>query len=166
MVKGSKSKDGKRMVKQLPIRTRAAHKSDVRTQFGALCYRVKQGKLKILLVTTRRSGRWIVPKGWPMDKQTPAQSAAQEAWEEAGVIGKPQDRCLGLFSYLKVTADGDKDLPCLAMVYPVLVQSLAADFPEKDQRRRKWFSPRKAAERVSEPELARILRDFDPRILH
>ncbi|MHA6263680.1 NUDIX hydrolase [Arenibacterium sp. CAU 1754] len=153
-------------MKQLPIRTRTSRKGDVRTQFAALCYRVKQGKLKILLVTSRGSGRWIVPKGWPMDKQTPAAAAAQEAWEEAGVVGKAQDRCLGLYSYLKTMENGKQQLPCVAMVYPVLVQSLAADFPEKDQRRRKWFSPRKAAARVAEPELARMLRDFDPGMLH
>ena len=153
------------MVKQLPIRIRAPRKSDVRSQFGALCFRVIRGKVKILLVTSRRTGRWIVPKGWPMDRMTPAESAAREAWEEAGAVGRVQDRCLGLFSYNKLD-DFGFEIPCVAMVYPMRVRSLATDYPEKDQRRRKWFSPKKAAARVSEPELARILRDFDPRALH
>lgn len=105
-----------------------------------------------------------MPKGWPMDGKTPAQSAAQEAWEEAGVVGKPHEQCLGLYSYTKSIGDGAA-LPCVALVYPVRVKSLAPDFPERGQRRRKWFSPKKAAARVQEPELARILRDFDLKVL-
>ncbi|MFD3190652.1 NUDIX hydrolase [Sedimentitalea sp. HM32M-2] len=152
------------LIKQLPITIKASHKSDVRSQFAALCYRVQRDRPQILLVTSRRTGRWIVPKGWPMDGMTPAQSAAQEAWEEAGVVGKPIDRCLGLYSYYKVL-NAVGGLPCVAMIYPVRVKSLVRDFPERYQRRRKWFSPKKAAARVTEPELARILRDFDPKIL-
>lgn len=151
--------------KQLPITIRGANKTDVRGQFAALCYRIKGGKPEILLITSRRSGRWIVPKGWPIDGMTPAASAGREAWEEAGVIGKASDRCLGLYSYTK--QNGSKlVVPCIAMIYPVLVKTLVSDFPEARERRRRWFSPRKAATRVSEPELARILRDFDPRVLH
>lgn len=152
------------MIKQLPITIQAAHKSDVRSQFAALCWRMNCGKSEILLITTRRSGRWIVPRGWPMDGMTPAASAAQEAWEEAGVIGTPLDQCLGLYSYAKTIAPG-QTLPCVAMIYPIEVKSLAAEFPESGQRRRKWFSHRKAAAKVNEPELSRILRDFDPAIL-
>lgn len=151
-------------IKQLPIKIRGARKSDVRSQFAALCYRVKKNKSQVLLITTRRSGRWVVPKGWPMDGLTPAECAAREAWEEAGVIGKAHDRCLGLYSYDKVL-DSAGSYPCVAMVYPVEVASLAASYPEIAQRRRKWFSPKKAARLVTEPELARILRDFDPRLL-
>ncbi|MBK0328559.1 NUDIX hydrolase [Rhodobacteraceae bacterium F11138] len=152
-------------IKQLPLTVRASHKTDVRSQFAALCYRIVQNKPQVLLITARKSGRWIIPKGWPMDGMTPARSAAQEAWEEAGVIGKAVDRCLGLYSYNKnhCTVGG---MPCVAMVFPVRVKSLAQNFPERKQRRRRWFSPKKAASRVLEPELARILRDFDPRILH
>ena len=153
------------MVKQLPMRIRSAHPSDVRSQFGALCYRVEQGKVKVLLITSRNTGRWVIPKGWPVDGCTPAESAAREAWEEAGVTGKVQERCLGIYSYAK-THGPVVGLPCVVMVYPLLVQSLASDFPERDQRRVKWFSPKKAAARVMEPELARMLRDFDPDRLH
>ena len=56
-------------------------------------------------------------------------------------------------------------MPCVAMVYPLRVKALESDFPEASQRRRKWFSSKKAAARVSEPELAKMLRDFDPRSL-
>lgn len=151
-------------IKQLPINLRGARKGDVRSQFAALCYRICNDGTQVLMITTRRTGRWIVPKGWPMDGVTPAESAAREAWEEAGVVGEAQDRCLGLFSYDKVL-EPDRRLPCVAMVYPVKVTSLAATYPEMNERRRKWFAPKKAASLVMEPELARILRDFDPKHL-
>ena len=151
------------MIKQLPLSLRKATKGEVRSQFAALCYRVANDKVQVLMITSRRSGRWIIPKGWPIDGQTPAQSAAQEAWEEAGVQGKPVDVCLGLYSYEKFLDKTDQ-LPCVAMVYPVKVKSLSADFPEAGQRKRKWVSRKKAAQMVAEPELARILRDFDPRL--
>ena len=151
-------------IKQLPIKIRADNKSDVRTQFAALCYRISKGKTEVLLITSRRTGRWIAPKGWPMDGMTPAECAAQEAWEEAGVVGRAQDRCLGLYSYNKVVA-AKADLPCVALIFPVRVKSLSAEYPEAGQRQRKWFPLRKAALLVGEPELARILRDFDPKQL-
>lgn len=150
------------MIKQLPIFLSGAGKRDVRTQFAALCYRVRKNKVQVLMITSRGTQRWIVPKGWPMDGVTPAASAAQEAWEEAGVRGAPDDRCLGIFSYSK-DADDLGALPCLAMVYAVKVETLADDYPEAGQRRRKWMSRKKASRLVDEPELARILRDFDPR---
>ena len=147
--------------KQRPILLQNGDKRDVRTQFAALCYRLIRGKPEILLITSRRSGRWIIPKGWPMDGKTPGESALVEAWEEAGVIGKVHPRCLGLYSYHK-DIGSNRDLPCVAMVYPVRVKSLAHDFPEAGQRKRKWMSPKKAAQRISEPELAHLLRKFDP----
>ncbi|HKL56440.1 MAG: NUDIX hydrolase [Roseovarius sp.] len=150
--------------RQMPITLRTQSKTDVRTQFSALCYRFSKDKPEILLITSRRTGRWILPKGWPIDGQTPGQTALTEAWEEAGVIGKASEQCIGLFSYSKTT-DPEGSLPCLGLVFPVKVKSLAKDFPEAGQRRRQWFRPKKAATRVSEPELAQILRHFDPKRL-
>lgn len=150
--------------RQEPISLADMSKRDLRTQFAALCYRMKKGKPEILLITSRRSGRWIVPKGWPVDGMTPSQSALTEAWEEAGVIGKIHNVSLGLFSYLKQVS-ADTELPCVAVVYPVKVKSLSTKFPEAGQRKRKWFSPKRAAELVSELELADIIRKFDPALL-
>lgn len=153
----------KPVVKQLPITTFGAHKTDVRTQFAALPYRVKNDQVEVLIITSRGTGRWIVPKGWPMDGKTPAQCALVEAWEEAGVNGKAENRCLGIFSYQKtLTKD---ELPVMAMVYPVRVKSLSNSFPEAKERRRKWVSRKKAAKLVNEPELSRIILDFDPRVI-
>ena len=150
--------------KQSPIKLQDASKSDVRTQFAALCYRVHKDEVQVLLITARQSGRWIIPKGWPMDGKTPGESALAEAWEEAGVKGKVIGQSLGLFSYHK-DIDTNREMPCVAMVYPVKVKTLAKSFPEYGQRKRKWFSPKKAALKVSEPELAHILKVFNPELL-
>ncbi len=148
-------------VKQQRINLQSASKSDVRTQFAALCFQIVKGKSRILLITSRGTGRWIIPRGWPMDNKTPSEAALTEAWEEAGVKGKPYQVSLGLFSYTRDIGD-DLQVPCVAMVYPVRVDALSDDYPEATQRKRKWLSPKKAAERVSEPELANIIRAFDP----
>lgn len=167
-MKQTGKRKGKQMTlhlpKQLPLSLQAARKTDVRTQFGALVYRIVNDKVQVLLITSRGTKRWIVPKGWPMPGMTPAKAAAQEAWEEAGVKGKVTNHCLGLFSYNKVL-DKKKSIPCVVLVYPVKAQSLAKDFPEAGQRRRKWFSLKKAAAKVAEPELAQILETFNPRLL-
>ncbi len=149
---------------QLPISTGGGHKSDVRTQFAALCYKVVDGKTRILLITSRRSGRWIVPKGWPVDQMRPAAAAMMEAYEEAGVDGKVVDFCLGLYSYQKTIEDSE-GLPCVAAVFPVKVKSLLKKYPERKERKRRWFSVSKAATKVVEPELARIIKTFDPALL-
>lgn len=146
---------------QLPITVGAASKRDLRTQFAALCYRVNKDRPEVLLITSRDTGRWVVPKGWPMDGKTPAQAAAAEAWEEAGVEGRMLDYVLGLYSYNKVMPEADP-LPVVVALFPLRVKHLAADFPEKDLRRRKWFALKKAAAKVDEPELRKIILAFNP----
>ena len=146
------------MVTQLPISRHGAAKNEVRTQFAALCFRQRKGKTQILLVTSRRTKRWIVPKGWPIESKTPAQSALQEAWEEGGVIGKPVGDCLGVYSFSKEVGD----LSCMAMLYPIKVKSLSKKYPESHERKRRWVSRKKGARLVAEPELARMIREFDP----
>ena len=141
-----------------------ADKRDVRTQFGALCYRVQNSETQILLITSRASKRWIIPKGWPMEGQTPAEAAATEAFEEAGVEGKSFNVCLGLYSYTKVM-EGSDDLPCAVSVFPVKVKKILKTYPEAKERKRKWFSLKKAAARVREPELRKILKHFDASLL-
>lgn len=148
---------------QQPLRLMGGRKSDVRTQFAALCYREQKGKVQVCLVTSRGTGRWIVPKGWPVDNHTPAEAAATEAYEEAGLLGTAVPVCVGVFSYIKPL---DETLtPCVAMVYPLLVKRSLSDWPERAERTRRWFSRKKAAARVAEPELRRIIEEFDPRSL-
>jgi len=129
-------------------------------QAAALCYRIEKGRLRVLLITTRGAGRWIIPKGWLIDGISPAQTAAQEAWEEAGVLGQCAGR-IGQFTHIKNGAD-QRPAPCLVDVFPLRVQSISRHFPEKGMRRRKWFSPKKAALKVRSPELAALLRSFRP----
>lgn len=145
-----------------PLRLAPSGKRDVRTQFGALCWRVQKDKLQVLLVTTRRTRRWVVPKGWPVHGATPSQAAASEALEEAGVEGRVGETCIGIFTYTK-EMEGD-DLPCVVAVFPLAVRKIHPDWPEKSERTRRWLAPRKAAKMVQEPELARILLEFDPRV--
>ena len=143
-----------------PNRIAAFRKRDLRTQFGALCYRVVDDRLQVLLITSRGTGRWILPKGWPIPGITPAGVAMQEAWEEAGVKGRTLGQCVGFYSYIK--RDHDERLPCVVAVFAVKVRSLRQDFPEAGQRNRKWFSRKKAAKLLEEPELRRLVREFDP----
>jgi len=140
-------------------------KRKTRLQFAAICYRKIKSGCEVLLITSRDSGRWVIPKGWPIDGLSPSGTAAQEAWEEGGVRGKVRDTCLGIFAYDKAMETGT-DLPVSVAVYPLRVDSRLADkFPEVGQRKRKWFSPKKAATRVNEPELKRMLKKFDPKSL-
>ena len=131
----------------------------VMTQCGALCWRMRGAGAEILLITSRDTGRWIIPKGWPIDGLSLAEAAAIEAWEEAGVEGGKELPALGAFSYRK-GLEGDHAVSCVVEVFSFRVDRLAERFPEKGQRRRKWFSPKKAAKKVAEPELRRLILDF------
>ena len=133
----------------------------VRVQCGALCWRWQGHDLKVLLVTSRDTGRWIIPKGWLIPDLTAAASAAREAWEEAGVEGAVADLPIGIFAYDK-TMGPAQAIPCLVSVYPLQVTRLRNRFPEVQLRQRKWFSPEKAARKVVEPGLSDILRWFSP----
>jgi 8-oxo-dGTP pyrophosphatase MutT (NUDIX family) len=149
------------MAAQLPISLHGGAKGSARTQFAALCWRMRRGKIQVLLITSRRRKRWIVPKGWPMDGKTPAQCALVEAWEEAGVKGTQSDACIGVYSYARLR-EGEDNIPCLAMLYPVKVKKLRKKFPESRDRRRKWISRKKASRMVSERELAKLILGFSP----
>lgn len=133
----------------------------VQTQYAALCYRLIRDKPQVLLITSRGTGRWIIPKGWPMQGKPPGDAALQEAYEEAGVVGRVTELPLGMYSYAK-TLSNARLVPCIGVVYAVRVDAMKGRFPEEGERRRKWFSRKKAARKVGETELARIIRDFDP----
>ncbi len=127
-----------------------------RTQFGALCWRMHRGHVEVLLITSRDTGRWVIPKGWPIAGKNPQESAAQEAWEEAGVRGAAMAASLGLYAYDK-TRKSREALPCVVSVFPLRVEGLAKTFPERAQRRRRWFRTERAARLVAEPELRAML---------
>lgn len=127
-------------------------------QYGALPWRrSKRGKLKILLITSRERGRWILPKGWPMKGKTPAQAAAQEAFEEAGVIGDPGPEAIGEYTYVKMLRDGSS-ADCSVILFGLHVHNMLINWPESTQRTRRWFTIAEAAETVSDGELGQVLR--------
>ncbi|OYX44554.1 MAG: hypothetical protein B7Z02_05245 [Rhodobacterales bacterium 32-67-9] len=136
--------------------------TEAMAQNAALCFRVtKKRGAEVLLVTSRDTGRWVIPKGWPMKDKSGGECALQEAFEEAGVDGRIVAGAVGIYSYDKVM--DDKSLqPCVVSVFPVEVARLKSNFPEHGQRDRRWFSPKKAARKVAEPELRNILAGFDP----
>lgn len=147
------------MTQNLPIPPVAAEQSCT-IQYGALCWRMHRGKVEVLLITSRDTGRWVIPKGWPMDKRSPAQAAAQEAWEEAGVQGEIAETRLGGFDYQKII-NPKRTLACHVDVFALRVSGLADKFPERKQRRRKWFAAEKAARKVNEPELRQLLAHLE-----
>ena len=142
--------------------------ADARRQYGAVCWRMRGEKVEVLLITSRDTGRWVIPKGWPMKGKSPAETAAQEAFEEAGVRGTAASVALGVYGYDKALcreAGAERHIACAVGVYPLQVAQLADEFPEQRQRRRKWFTPEKAARKVAEPELRDILRSFCAQLL-
>ena len=132
-----------------------------RLQVAALCWRRSAKGLRILLITSRDTGRWVVPKGWPMRNRSEAQAAAREAFEEAGLRGTVSSRSIGVYTYRKRLPAG-RWIPCVVRVYPLEARTMLQVFPETGQRRAKWFEPAKAARRVGEQELAAMIRAFDP----
>lgn len=149
---------------QAPLRIGGAGKRETRTQFAALCFRrnkKRKAGFEVLLVSSLNTRRWVIPKGWPMDGMTPAAAAAQEAWEEAGVRGKVNEACVGLYSYEK-WIDEELSLPCIVAVFGIEVEDLAEAYPEAGRRQRKWVTVGKAAQRVEEEELKHLLQQFHP----
>jgi len=131
-------------------------RSDPSGQYGALCWRMHRGHVQIVLITSRDTSRWVIPKGWPQDGKSAAESAAVEAFEEAGVEGAMAEAPLGLYRYDKVIKPGVVQ-PCIVTVFALHVVRLRARFPERRERRRKWFNAARAARKVAEPELRALL---------
>jgi len=112
-----------------------------------------------LLITSRDTGRWLIPKGWPEKGMQPHELAAHEASEEAGVTGKVSRQPVGSFEYLK-RFDSKVAKRCRVMVFALEVAQELADWPESAERRREWVLPAEAAERIDEPQLASLVLSF------
>jgi 8-oxo-dGTP pyrophosphatase MutT (NUDIX family) len=128
-------------------------------QVAALCWRMGKHGLEVLLVTSLNSKRWILPKGWPEPELSPAENAAREAFEEAGVTGKIGIQPVGHYHYLKERREGG-GIPISVDVFALAVTKQVDDWPEKDQRSIVWVPLEQAAAKVSEPGLRAALRDF------
>lgn len=116
----------------------------------------EDGSLEVLLVTSRETGRWVIPKGWPSKRLSDRDAAAREARQEAGVTGSMKNRPIGSYRYRKVQPDGTRMLD--VTVYLLKVEREKKRWPEKNQRQRNWFPADAAARRVREPSLQRLIR--------
>lgn len=134
--------------------------AEPRRQYAALPWRVSEDAgLEILLASSRRTRRWIIPKGWPMKGRKPYVTAAVEALQEAGLLGKIDKRKLGSYHYQKRLKNG-ATLLCRVDVFPLRVERQRKSWPEKSQRVTQWVAPAEAAELVHEPELSALIKAF------
>jgi 8-oxo-dGTP pyrophosphatase MutT (NUDIX family) len=129
-------------------------------QFAAMPWRIGEGgRRQIMLLTSRETQRWIIPKGWPVKGRKPAEVASQEAYEEAGLVGQiVGKRPLGNFHYQKQLAK--RVLLCEVRVFSFRVERQLDDWPEKDQRETQWFDASEAATMVLEDGLAGLISRF------
>jgi 8-oxo-dGTP pyrophosphatase MutT (NUDIX family) len=139
---------------------RAAKKA--REQIAAMpVRRTNEGALEIMLVTSRTTRRWIVPKGWPIKGLKDPDAAAREAFEEAGVVGTIERKPIGRYTYWKRMAD--HFVLCVVKVYQLEVELQLPSWAEQNQRLCRWFKPEDAADLVDEPELATVIRTMAAR---
>ena len=130
-------------------------------QVASICYRHGRDGLEILLIKSLSRGQWILPKGWPKKRQSSAQTALDEAYEEAGIRGTIKPTPIGQYHYQKTNQTG-VTLDCIAFVFEIAVTETVDDFPEAGKRECVWLTPKDAAKRVSNAELARLLEQFEP----
>jgi len=136
--------------------SREGGNGDLPIQTGALPWRLAGDKIEILLVTSRKSGRWTIPKGWPMAGKSLAEAAAQEAFEEAGVRGTVDPNPIGSFRRVKqLLALGVIEVDIV--VHHMWVDREFTTWPELGQRKRKWFKAKEAAKRVDSEELGTMI---------
>lgn len=131
---------------------------DRRLQYAAICYRreMPAGTLEMLVVTGRKSGRWVLPRGWPMEGRAPHRVAEREALEEAGIKGKADKKAVGCYTYAKHLDDG-RVAPCMVEVFAVKVDKIVKKYREQGMRERRWVSFIEAQNLVDEPELRSLI---------
>jgi 8-oxo-dGTP pyrophosphatase MutT (NUDIX family) len=127
-------------------------------QYAALPWRRRaDAAIEIMLLTSRDTGRWVIPKGWPVRGLSPAQSAAQEAREEGGLVGQVAERSIGRYHYNKRLSNGSSVM-CAVEVFALEVDKQLRSWPERNERRTQWFALQEAAGAVDEQELADLIR--------
>lgn len=142
-------------------RPRKAMKPEgVADQVAALPIRISSSGLEVLLVTSRPSRRWILPKGWPMAGLQPHEAAEREAFEEAGIIGRASASAVGQFHSQK-TGKARQSFAVRVTVFPLQVDAECARWPEMAERERRWFTASDAAQSVQNEDLKRIILDFE-----
>lgn len=130
-----------------------------RVQVAALPWRKGPNGVEVMLITSRDTGRWVVPKGWPEGQEDLCEAAAREAAEEAGLSGAVSRFEIGRYYYGKRQPSGMK-ARCEVLVFPIEIDQVAEKWPERKKRKRKWFSPEAAAAMVRERDLAELISAF------
>jgi 8-oxo-dGTP pyrophosphatase MutT (NUDIX family) len=125
-------------------------------QVAALPYRyLNNGEMEVLIITSRQTGQFILPKGWPMNGKSDPEAAAEEAEQEAGVVGKPGKRAIGKLRRWERLRD--LTIPVEIDVYPLKVHTELKTWREKDQRVRRWLKPEHAIAVLSDRKLADLV---------
>ncbi|MFN4297717.1 MAG: NUDIX hydrolase [Brevundimonas sp.] len=148
----------RRIVRALGARRRKSGPQGGRpstVQSGAIPYAWSDDEPTYLLITSRRTGRWIFPKGVVEPDMTPSASAAKEAWEEAGVRGLIDNTAVGTYRTEKVERHSTRMIA--VDLYPLRVDDQAGDWPERRSRRRHWATHRQARRLIDNPELLAVL---------
>lgn len=140
-------------------RSRRARAKKPLRQVGALPWRKQNGAIEILLVTSRTTRRWVIPKGGVMAHLVDMNAARQEAFEEAGIAGRMQRKSIGTYQYRKIVPDALAQTG-VVKVFALEVQRELTNWPEMRQRRRRWFAVKEAVKRVGERDLREIMREF------
>lgn len=129
-------------------------------QSAVIPFRLRTGKLEVLLITSRNKKNWIIPKGIIEIGLSPQQSAVKEALEEAGVSGNLIDKLFDEYTYEKW---GGK---CRVKVYLLHVEKVHKNWEEKNIRGRKWLSINKAIKKINKKELVKLLTLFNESYLN
>jgi 8-oxo-dGTP pyrophosphatase MutT (NUDIX family) len=137
------------------------NEAEMPVQVAALPWRRRTGRLEICMVTSRRTGRWILPKGWPEPGLNHAETAALEAWEEAGLRGDISRQCYASYETRKFVPP-DETIPVTMEIYLLKDPKQYSDWPEKGQREVKWFAVDEAIENARDIGLATLLKSFEP----
>ena len=142
---------------------RKASNGEIIAQVAAIPFRLNdRGELEVMLVTSRGTRRFIVPKGWPMKGLKDRDAAAREAYEEAGVLGRISDKPAGRYTYWKRMSD--HFTLCEVKLYLLEVEQQLDSWAEQHQRDLHWFTLADAADIVDEPELSTAIRKLDTQL--
>ncbi len=146
------------MTKENRIVSKAKKGKAIR-QVAAIPFRLDDhGNVEVMLITSNTTGRFIVPKGWPMKGKSGRKAAVTEAREEAGVVGKALKKPLGAYIYWKRLSDCF--VRVTVTVYLLSVVDILTDWKENSHRRRAWLSPADAAMLIDEPQLQSMVRSI------